>query len=141
MNHNSTQGSGASATTETLVVPTEASEEKSVEDVVPSAEGTSRLERQLEDLQIQRQHVIIPNHILVPEAERTKFSFGSFDAGFSITSSSVAFPETEKRSVPLSQNSPEVEESFEEEEFRYLSFSTLSIIIIAAERLNILNLE
>ncbi|CAN7113249.1 unnamed protein product [Brassica rapa subsp. narinosa] len=114
VNHNTTQGSVASATAETLVVPTEASE-KSAEDVVPSAEGTSRLERQLEDLQIQRQHVIIPNHILVPEAERTKFSFGSFDAGFSITSSSVAFPETEKISVPLSQNSPEVEESFEEE--------------------------
>ncbi|KAF8082057.1 hypothetical protein N665_0850s0009 [Sinapis alba] len=124
VNHNSTQGSGASATTETLVVPTEASEEKSVEDVVPSAEGTSRLERQLEDLQIQRQHVIIPNHILVPEAERTKFSFGSFDAGFSITSSSVAFPETEKRSVPLSQNSPEVEESFEEEEFSHVTVNS-----------------
>ncbi|CAN6926660.1 unnamed protein product [Brassica oleracea] len=119
VNHNTTtQGSVASATTETLVVPTEASE-KSVEDVVPSAEGTSRLERQLEDLQIQRQHVIIPNHILVPEAERTKFSFGSFDAGFSITSSSVAFPETEKISVPLSQSSPEVEGSFEEEELSH----------------------
>ena len=119
VNHNTTQGSVASATAETLVIPTEASE-KSAEDVVPSAEGTSRLERQLEDLQIQRQHVIIPNHILVPEAERTKFSFGSFDAGFSITSSSVAFPETEKISVPLSQNSPEVEE----EDLRYLPFST-----------------
>ncbi|CAH8356473.1 unnamed protein product [Eruca vesicaria subsp. sativa] len=116
VNHNTTQGSVAASTTETLVVPTEASE-KSVEDVVPSAEGTSTLQRQLEDLQIQRQHVIIPNHILVPEAERTKFSFGSFDAGFSITSNSVAFPENEKRSAPLSQTSPEVEERFEEEEF------------------------
>ncbi|KAG2318153.1 hypothetical protein Bca52824_021275 [Brassica carinata] len=72
VNHNTTQGSVASATTETLAVPTDASEEKSVEDVVPSAEGTSRLQRQLEDLQIQRQH-----------------------------------------------NSPEVEESLEEEEFSH----------------------
>ncbi|XP_056842117.1 GBF-interacting protein 1-like isoform X2 [Raphanus sativus] len=114
VNQNTTQGSGASATSEALAVPTEASE-KSVKDV-PSADGTSRLQRQLEDLQVQRQHVIIPNHILVPEAERTKFSFGSFDAGFSITSSSVVFPENEKRSAPLSQNSQEVEDSLEEEE-------------------------
>ncbi|CAH8290601.1 unnamed protein product [Eruca vesicaria subsp. sativa] len=115
VNHNNTtQVSGASATTEALAVPTEASE-KSVKDV-PSAEGTSRLEKQLEDLQVQRQHVIIPNHILVPEAERTKLSFGSFDAGFSITSSSAALPENERRSAPLSQNSQEAEDSLEENE-------------------------
>ncbi|KAL1211997.1 GBF-interacting protein 1-like [Cardamine amara subsp. amara] len=118
VSHNTTQNSGASSTTEALAVPTEASE-KSVEDVIPSAETTSRLQKQLEDLQIQRQHVIIPNHILVPEAERTKLSFGSFDAGFSITSSSVACSENEKRSASLSQNSQEVEESFEEEEFSH----------------------
>ncbi|CAH2054594.1 unnamed protein product [Thlaspi arvense] len=115
VNHNTTQGSGASSTTEVLAVPTEASD-KSVEAVIPSAEDTSRLQMQLEDLQIQRQHVIIPNHILVPEAQRTKLSFGSFDAGFSI--SSLALPENEKRSAPLSQNSQEVEETCEEEEFR-----------------------
>ncbi|KAG7624425.1 putative GBF-interacting protein [Arabidopsis thaliana] len=118
VNHNTTRGSGASSTGETLAVPTEASD-KSVEDATPSAEATSRLQRQLEDLQIQRQHVIIPNHILVPEAERTKLSFGSFDADFSITSSTVAFPQSEKRSAPLSHNSQEVEESFAEEEFRH----------------------
>ncbi|KFK38227.1 hypothetical protein AALP_AA3G085200 [Arabis alpina] len=116
VNHNTTQGPGS--TSEALAVPTEASD-KSVEDVIPSAEATSRLQRQLEDLQIQRQHVIIPNHILVPEAQRTKLSFGSFDAGFCITSSSVVCPEDEKRSAPLSQNSQEVEESFEEEEFSH----------------------
>ncbi|KAG2272473.1 hypothetical protein Bca52824_067028 [Brassica carinata] len=126
VNHTTTQGSGASATAEALAVPTEASE-KSVEDVVPSAEGTSKLQRQLEDLQVQRQHVIIPNHILVPDAERTKFSFGSFDAGFSIASSSVAFPENEKRSAPLSQNSQEVEDSFEEDELRNNSMSSLAL--------------
>uniref|UniRef100_A0A1J3FRL8 GBF-interacting protein 1 N-terminal domain-containing protein n=1 Tax=Noccaea caerulescens TaxID=107243 RepID=A0A1J3FRL8_NOCCA len=115
---NHTQGSGVSATTEALAAPTEASD-KSVEDVIPSAESASGLQRQLEDLQIQRQHVIIPNHILVPESERTKLSFGSFDAGFSITSSSVTFPENEKRSAPLSQNSQEVEEIYQEEEYRH----------------------
>lgn len=140
VNHNTTQGSGASSTGETLAVPTEASD-KSVEDATPSAEATSRLQRQLEDLQIQRQHVIIPNHILVPEAERTKLSFGSFDADFSITSSTVAFPQSEKRSAPLSHNSQEVEESFAEEEFRYLPFSTLSIIVDVVMRINTLNLE
>lgn len=127
VNHNTTQGSGASSTGEALAVPTEGSD-ISVENVIPSAEATARLQRQLEDLQIQHQHVIIPNHILVPEAERTKLSFGSFDAGFSITSSSVVCPENEKRSAPLSHNSQEVEESFEEEEFRYLPFSVLSVI-------------
>lgn len=139
MNHNTTQGSGASSTTEALGVPTEAGD-KSVEDVIPSAEATSRLQRQLEDLQIQRQHVIIPNHILVPEAQRTKLSFGSFDTGFSITSSSVAFPENEKRSAPLSQNSQEVEENFEEEEFRYLLVSSLSFFVDVVEQLNTLTL-
>ncbi|KAJ0234065.1 Flocculation protein [Hirschfeldia incana] len=114
VNHNTSQGSGASATTEPLAVPAEASE-KSVKDV-PSAEDTSSLPRQLEDLQVQRQHVIIPNHILVPETERIKLSFGSFDAGFSITSGSVAFPENEKRSAPLSQNSQEVVVSLKEDE-------------------------
>ncbi|XP_010486335.1 PREDICTED: GBF-interacting protein 1-like [Camelina sativa] len=118
VNHNTTQGSGASSTGEALAGPTEAGD-KSVENVIPSAEATSRLQRQLEDLQIQRQHVIIPNHILVPEAERTKLSFGSFDAGFCITSSSVACPENEKRSAPLAHDSQEVEESFEEEEFSH----------------------
>lgn len=133
MNH--TQGSGVSATTEALAAPTEASD-KSVEDVIPSADGASTLQRQLEDLQIQRQHVIIPNHILVPESERTKLSFGSFDAGFSITSSSVTFPENEKRSAPLSQNSQEVEEIYQEEEYRYLSASALSIGVDVVELLN-----
>ncbi|CAN8269979.1 unnamed protein product [Cochlearia groenlandica] len=114
--HNAAQG-GASSTIEALTVSTPC--DKSAEDVIPLVEATSRLHRQLEDLQIQRQQVIIPNHILVPEAERTKLSFGSFDAIFSITPSSIASPEVEKRSASLPQNWQEVEESFEEEQLSH----------------------
>ncbi|CAL1407943.1 unnamed protein product [Linum trigynum] len=62
----------------------------------------------------QRQHVIIPNHIHVPESERNKLSFGSFDANFGVTSSYASGPESEKSSTPLSEATHSVEEALEE---------------------------
>ncbi|XP_010547194.1 PREDICTED: GBF-interacting protein 1-like isoform X2 [Tarenaya hassleriana] len=117
VNLNPVQGSGASSASEVPAVSAEPSEKTSVQ-VLPSTEATSKLQKQLEDLHIrQNQHVIIPNHILVPEAERTKLSFGSFDAGFSLTSNNVAGPENEKSSTPLSENSHDDEGSLEDDAF------------------------
>ncbi|XP_010524628.1 PREDICTED: GBF-interacting protein 1-like [Tarenaya hassleriana] len=112
------QGSGASSTSDSSAVPAEPIEKVSVKEVLPSAETTSKLQKQLEGLHMQqRQHVIIPNHILVPEAERTKLSFGSFDAGFSLLSNTVPGPENEKSSTPLSEISHDAEGSLEEDTF------------------------
>ncbi|CAN1236067.1 GBF-interacting protein 1 [Linum grandiflorum] len=50
----------------------------------------------------QRQHVIIPNHIHVPESERTKLSFGSFDTSFGVAKSYASGQESEKSSATQS---------------------------------------
>ncbi|KAL0320041.1 UNVERIFIED_CONTAM: hypothetical protein Sradi_5265600 [Sesamum radiatum] len=51
----------------------------------PSKEATSKLQRKLEELHISdSQHVIIPNHIHVPEVGKLGFCFGSFDASFGV---------------------------------------------------------
>ncbi|WOK92974.1 GBF-interacting protein 1-like isoform X5 [Canna indica] len=47
------------------------------------SETSSNLEKKLDELQLSvRQHVIIPNHLQVPDSERHGLSFGSFDASF-----------------------------------------------------------
>ncbi|XP_010551966.1 PREDICTED: GBF-interacting protein 1-like [Tarenaya hassleriana] len=118
VNLNPVQGSGASAASEVPAVPSEPSEKASSQEALPSVEATSKLQKQLEDLHIQqRQHVIFPNHILVSEAERTMLSFGSFDAGFSLTSNMVTGPENDKSSTPLSRASHDAERSLEEGAF------------------------
>lgn len=48
-------------------------------------ESTSNLQKKLEELHFsESQHVIIPDHLQVPEAERSGLSFGSFDASFGL---------------------------------------------------------
>ena len=51
----------------------------------------------------QRQLVILPNHIHVPESERTKLSFESFGANFEVTISYVSGPMSDKSSTSLSE--------------------------------------
>lgn len=47
----------------------------------------SIMQNKLEDLQLSdSQHVIFPNHIRIPEAERAGLSFGSFSANFAVKS-------------------------------------------------------
>ena len=50
---------------------------------------TTKLQEKLEDLYVRDdQHVIIPNHLQVPEADRTGIGFGSFGIGFATNVSS-----------------------------------------------------
>ncbi|CAL0315651.1 unnamed protein product [Lupinus luteus] len=82
-----------------------------------SQEDTSKLQRKLEDLNLtQRQHVILPNHIFVPDSEKNKFSFGSLGVTFGVKTSCIDGPESEKSSTPLSQTSHSIEETLEEEQ-------------------------
>ncbi|XP_039021925.1 GBF-interacting protein 1-like [Hibiscus syriacus] len=86
-----------------------------VSNVLNSEVDTSKLQKKLEELHFpQRQHVIIPNHIHVPESERTKLSFGSFDASFGVALNYVGGQESYKCSTPLSEASQDVNETAEE---------------------------
>ncbi|KAJ0111342.1 hypothetical protein Patl1_01803 [Pistacia atlantica] len=116
-NPSTTQGPGTAVTSEVTSVLVEASARpQSVSSVLDSEEATSKLQKELGELHLpQRQHVIIPNHIHVPESERTKLSFGSFDASFGVTSNYVSAQESEKSSTPVSETSQVVEETAEEQ--------------------------
>ncbi|KAK9152356.1 hypothetical protein Syun_010665 [Stephania yunnanensis] len=85
--------------------------------VSASEKGTSELQKKLEALQFsENQHVIIPNHLQVPEAERSGLSFGSFgsfDASFVVSTTNAGSIDTDKSSTPASETS-QIEESAEE---------------------------
>lgn len=79
-----------------------------------SKDAIHKLEKKLEDSHISDdQHVIIPNHLHVPEVEKLGFYFGSFDAVFSFNAISLNGP------GPVSDKSSEasevVDESIEEQ--------------------------
>ncbi|CAN1236068.1 GBF-interacting protein 1-like, partial [Linum grandiflorum] len=76
----------------------------------------------------QRQHVIIPNHIHVPESERTKLSFGSFDTSFGVAKSYASGQESEKSSATQS-----VEEVSEEPTARYIALDSEDTVAVAEE--------
>ncbi|XP_057466037.1 GBF-interacting protein 1-like isoform X1 [Actinidia eriantha] len=83
--------------------------------VLDSKEDTIKLQRKLEDLHISDgQHVIIPNHLHVPEAEKIGFCFGSFDASFGLNTSANSGPENDSNTTPLSETSESVEETADE---------------------------
>ncbi|KAL5972425.1 hypothetical protein ACLOJK_041679 [Asimina triloba] len=76
--------------------------------------SATKLRKKLEEVRLSDSHVIIPNHLHVPEAERCGLSFGSFDASFRLNSSFANGPDTDKSSTPLSESSQAIEESTEE---------------------------
>ncbi|GMH10974.1 hypothetical protein Nepgr_012815 [Nepenthes gracilis] len=83
-----------------------------VESVPNLEEATSNLQKELEDLHVRdTQHVILPNHIHVPEAVRIMLSFGSFDAGFVLSSSPSNDLESDKHAKPVSETPQDVEET------------------------------
>ncbi|KAL9261880.1 GBF-interacting protein 1-like protein [Drosera capensis] len=91
------QGRKARAVSEELKHSDEAVVYSPPESTVKSDEVTSDLQEKLHDLNVRDvQHVIIPNHIHVPEAIRTRLSFGSFDAAFTISSDTVDDSKSEK---------------------------------------------
>ncbi|XP_038693360.1 GBF-interacting protein 1-like isoform X2 [Tripterygium wilfordii] len=109
-------GSGTGVSSDVASISIEASAQSLAVNALDSEEATSELQKKLEELHLpQRQHVIIPNHIHVPESERTKLSFGSFDASFGVTSSFVSAQQSEKSSTPLSETSHGLEEPLEEQ--------------------------
>lgn len=82
-------------------------------------EATSKLQLKLEGLHLSDgEHVIIPNHLQVPEAERTGLSFGSFDASFSLGTSFANGPCNGKYSMLLTNTSPIHEESIKASRLR-----------------------
>ncbi|KAL4353231.1 hypothetical protein GQ457_06G027640 [Hibiscus cannabinus] len=111
------QGSGIAGASDVPTSSVEANaHSQPISRVLDSEETTSKLQKKLEELHLpQRQHVIIPNHIHVPESERTKLSFGSFDASFGVTLSNVGCQESAKSPTPLSEASQEADGTPEEQ--------------------------
>lgn len=87
-------------------------------------------QKKVEELHARaRRHVIIPNHIHVPEAERTGLNFGSFTTGFGVSLVDVYDHESDKSSTPQSETSQGIEETVEEQSSRsqkYKDFFRLS---------------
>ncbi|XVE78290.1 hypothetical protein DITRI_Ditri13aG0132900 [Diplodiscus trichospermus] len=111
------QGSGTAGASEVPAISPEANAQlQPVSSVPDSEEGISKLQKKLEEFHLlQCQRVIIPNNIHVPESERTKLSFGSFDASFGVTSSYVGGQESDNSSTPLSETSQDVDETTKEQ--------------------------
>ncbi|KAK7300993.1 hypothetical protein RJT34_11847 [Clitoria ternatea] len=112
------QGSGPASASEAPSVSADTTGgSQSASSGLDSEEATSKLQRKLEGFHLpQRQHVILPNHIIVPDSEKNKFSFGSLGVTFGVNTSYVSAPESEKSSTPLSESSQAVEETVEEQD-------------------------
>lgn len=109
------QGLKTAAAPEGSIAPAEtAAHTQSVETMTDSAVATNKLEKELEGLHVKdAQHVIIPNHIHVPDAVRTGLSFGSFDATFVIASKCSSESEAEN-SKSVSETEQGIEETVDE---------------------------
>jgi len=91
------------------------------QDTADSEEATKKLQKELENLQVRdAQHVIIPNHIHVPEAVRSGLSFGSFDSTFVITPSRSSEPENQTNLKSVSEMHLETESIVEEQTTRFV---------------------
>ncbi|XP_026392957.1 GBF-interacting protein 1-like isoform X3 [Papaver somniferum] len=116
MNSNAALASGEVAMLKIETVTDEAG----VESVPELTESVSEvaimpLQKKLEEVHFSdSQHVIIPNHLHVAESERSGLSFGSFEAGFGVTTSYIGGHDAEKSYTPLSESPRETEEVAEE---------------------------
>ncbi|KAF5960648.1 hypothetical protein HYC85_001857 [Camellia sinensis] len=114
-NANLAQGSGAATSSEVPTTAEANTQSYPVSNVLDTKEATSKLQRKLEELHISDdQHVIIPNHLHVPEVEKIGFCFGSFDASFGLNTGYNNGPENDKNPTPLSETSESVEETEEQ---------------------------
>ncbi|CAK8537724.1 unnamed protein product [Lathyrus sativus] len=93
---------------------------QSASSALDTEEATSKLQGKLENSHIpQHQHVILPNHIIVPDSEKNKFCFGTLGVNFGVdTRSCVSGPNSEKssNSTPHSEISQNIEETVEEQD-------------------------
>nr|GLL24233.1 uncharacterized protein LOC109159086 isoform X2 [Ipomoea trifida] len=113
-NSNPSLGPVTDSSSETPIVSVESNILlQSGQDVLETKEGTAELQKKLEETHISEvQHVIIPDHLHVPEAEKLGFCFGSFDYGLSTSSNTVV--ESDKSS-PRSETSEVIEETAREQ--------------------------
>ncbi|XP_049404428.1 GBF-interacting protein 1-like isoform X2 [Solanum stenotomum] len=82
---------------------------------VETREGTLELQQKLEKSHISDiQHVIIPNHLHVPEVEKLGFCFGSFEASLGLGISTNSAAESEK-TPSLSGTSEGIEETINDQ--------------------------
>lgn len=122
-NTNTVEGLKTPAASEGSIIPAETcASTQSVESTTDLACATNNLQKELEGLHVRdAQHVIIPNHIHVPDAVRTGLSFGSFDATFVIASKYSSEADTEN-----SKSVSEIEQGTEETVEEATSQSTLA---------------
>lgn len=113
-NHSIVQGVSTAASSEVSIVVENHSELQPTPEFLSSKEVTLELLRNLEETHISdSQHVIIPNHLHVPDAEKLGFCFGSFDASFELDMSYNSGPESDK-SQPLSESPEAIKETVKE---------------------------
>ncbi|XP_074566028.1 GBF-interacting protein 1-like isoform X2 [Curcuma longa] len=75
-----------------------------------------KLAKKVEELKVSdRQHVIIPNHLQVPESERHGLSFGSFDANFMFKMVVAKDLAGENIETPHYEPSQEIDETIEKQ--------------------------
>ncbi|CAL9191185.1 unnamed protein product [Musa hybrid cultivar] len=112
---NPAQASEMTDTSDILVMAEAVSQSLPASCSVTSEETTMKLEKKLDELKLSdRQHVIIPNHLQVPESGRHGLSFGSFDENFELNMVFANGPTRDKIDTPPSQSSQEVKETSEQ---------------------------
>lgn len=85
--------------------------------VLTSKESTLELQKKLEEAHIsESQHVIIPNHLHVPEVEKLGFCFGSFDASFALDINQNGLPGD--KSPSMSESTETIDEPVKDLELR-----------------------
>lgn len=99
------------------------------------SEGTGlKLQKKLENLHVSTEHVIIPHHLHVPEAERGAFSFGSFDVNFAVNAISINDPNDEKSSSLIPELSHAPDETAEEPSLGYVYENVLFSLNLVGNR-------
>ncbi|XP_015900742.3 GBF-interacting protein 1 isoform X1 [Ziziphus jujuba] len=124
------QGPGTAGASE---IPTAAADattlSQPVSTVLDSEEA--KLQKKLEELHLpQRQHVILPNHIHVPESERTKLSFGSFSVSSEVITGNASGEERDKCSTTVSETSRRIEDTSEEHSSRFVMYCILALGLV-----------
>ena len=100
--------------------------------ILDSEDATSKLQKKLEELHVSKsQLVILPNHIQVPDSERSKLSFGSFGIGFGVSAVVPNGLESDQRHTPVSEASVDADENVEEVTSR-LAITDLNLFLTMA---------
>lgn len=123
-NPNIGQGTTAAPSPDVPAVSIESHPESLSTPAVPTPkEATLELQKKLEESHIsERQHVIIPNHLHVPEVEKLGFCFGSFDAPFALDINQNGLPGD--KSPSMSESSETIDEPVKDLELSNQTSST-----------------